>query len=220
MADAQRARDGAHSGENSAPTLYIVSAPSGAGKTSLLRSLVDTDPELRLSISHTTRALRPGERDGEHYHFVDQAAFEALIAQNGFLEHALVFDHYYGTAKAMVEREEARGHDVILEIDWQGARQVRAARPDAVSIFILPPSQAALKERLSARGQDSDEVIERRMQEARAQISHFEEYDYLVINDEFEAALIELRAVFVARRMRLCAQRERNHALLADLRNS
>ena len=217
MAPAQRSSSEVDNSEAKASTLYVVSAPSGAGKTSLLHALVDADRHLRLSTSHTTRAMRPGETDGEHYHFVDQASFEALIERDGFLEHARVFDNYYGTAKADVEREEALGHDVILEIDWQGARQVRAQRPDAVSIFILPPSQAALRERLSARGQDSEEVIDRRMREARDQMSHFDEYDYIVLNDDFDTALGELRAIFVARRMRLGAQRARNGALLDSL---
>ncbi|MGI9333497.1 MAG: guanylate kinase [Gammaproteobacteria bacterium] len=218
MAQAHSSSTGAGASRNSrASTLYVVSAPSGAGKTSLLHALVDADPALRLSTSHTTRALRPGERDGEHYHFIDQTSFESLISQNGFLEHALVFDHYYGTAKAGVERDEAEGYDVILESDWQGARQVRAKRPDAVSIFILPPSQAALKERLSVRGQDSAKVIARRMHEARDQMSHFDEYDYIVFNDDFKTALGELRSIFVARRMRLAAQRARNEALLKAL---
>lgn len=182
--------------------LFIVSAPSGAGKTSLLRELVPADDGMAMSVSHATRPMRPGERDGVHYHFVGVERFEQLVEQGAFLEHARVFDNYYGTAEAAVRGQLTQGLDVVLEIDWQGARQVRQRFPDAVSIFIAPPNIAALRERLSNRGQDSAEVVERRMADARSELSHFSEYDYLVINDRFEVALADLRAVVSAERLR------------------
>jgi guanylate kinase len=182
--------------------LFIVSAPSGAGKTSLLRELVPSDPGLVMSVSHTTRSMRPGEQEGVHYHFVSQARFEELIEAGAFLEHARVFDHYYGTSEGAVRERLETGRDVVLEIDWQGARQVRQCFPKAVSIFIAPPSIAALRERLSDRGQDSAAVVERRMADARAELSHFPEYDYLVINDVFSTALEDLRAIVRAERLR------------------
>jgi guanylate kinase len=194
--------------------LFVVSAPSGAGKTSLLRALIPTDPRLRLSISHTTRAPRPGEADGVHYHFVDRAAFEAMVAAGEFLEHAQVFDNLYGTAERSVRAVLGGDLDVVLEIDWQGARQVRARFPEAVLVFVAPPSVAALRERLSGRGQDSAEVIERRMRDARGELSHFGEYDYLVVNDVFEQALSDLRAIVAAERLRRPRQQERLAAAL------
>jgi len=194
--------------------LFVVSAPSGAGKTSLLRALIPTDPRLRLSISHTTRAPRPGEADGVHYHFVDRAAFEAMVAAGEFLEHAQVFDNLYGTAERSVRAVLGGDLDVVLEIDWQGARQVRARFPEAVSVFVAPPSVAALRERLSGRGQDSADVIERRMRDARGELSHFGEYDYLVVNDVFEQALADLRAIVAAERLRRPRQQERLGAAL------
>jgi len=186
--------------------LFIVSAPSGAGKTSLLKVLLEEAEGLGVSVSHTTRAPRPGEQNGVHYHFVDIPTFEAMVAEGGFLEHARVFDNYYGTSAAGVRSELERGCDLVLEIDWQGARQVREHFPEAVSIFILPPSVEELRRRLSARGQDSDEVVERRMQSAMDELSHFDEYDYLVINDRFEDALEDLRTLVRAERLRLRRQ--------------
>jgi guanylate kinase len=183
-------------------TLFIVSAPSGAGKTSLLKALVEADSRLRVSVSHTTRPQRPGEREGMHYHFVDRARFDLMAAAGEFLEHAVVFEHRYGTAAASVQEQLDQGRDLVLEIDWQGARQVRRRFPDAVSIFVLPPSVEALRERLRRRGQDSASVIERRMGEARDEISHYGEYDYLVVNDRFEQALEELRCLVRAERLR------------------
>ncbi len=180
-------------------TLYIVAAPSGAGKTSLLRELVKTMPNVTVSVSHTTRVPRPGERDGEHYHFVGVETFEGMISKGAFLEHARVFDHYYGTARAGIVDRLSADTDVILEIDWQGARQVRTAMPDSASIFILPPSRAALRQRLAGRGQDSADVIARRMRDAVAELAHYEEFDYLVINDDFETALADLRAIMRCR---------------------
>jgi guanylate kinase len=187
-------------------TLYILSAPSGAGKTSLLKALREQDGELQISISHTTRPMRPGEEDGVHYHFVDQASFLAKVDRGDFLEHAEVFGNYYGTDEASVRRQLDAGQDTVLEIDWQGAQQVRKRFPDAVSIFILPPSPEALHERLSNRGQDSEEVIQGRMREAVSEMSHYAEFDYLVINDDFEQALRELVAIVTGQRLRLTRQ--------------
>jgi len=183
-------------------TLYIVSAPSGAGKTSLLKALVATDPGIQVSVSHTTRAMRPGEENGVDYHFVDQQSFSLMVEQGAFLEHARVFDNFYGTSEAAIREQLERGLDVVLEIDWQGARQVCRRFEDAVSIFILPPTPEALRQRLNGRGQDSDQVIERRMRDARAEMSHYAEYDYLIVNDLFDQALEQLRAVVEAQRLR------------------
>jgi guanylate kinase len=194
--------------------LFVVSAPSGAGKTSLLKALVPTDPRLRVSVSHTTRAPRPGEQDGTHYHFVDRARFEAMVAAGEFLEHARVFDNLYGTAERSVRDVLGANFDVVLEIDWQGARQVRARFPEAVSVFIVPPSVEALRRRLSGRGQDSAEIIDRRMRDARSELSHFGEYDYLVVNDDFDQALADLRAIIGAERLRLVRQQARLGAAL------
>jgi guanylate kinase len=198
-------------------TLFVVSAPSGAGKTSLVRALLEQDPRIRLSTSFTTRAPRPGEIDGEHYHFVDHARFEQMIADDALVEYARVFDNAYGTAEATLREVIEAGHDLLLEIDWQGARQVRERLPEAVSIFILPPSLAALESRLRARAQDSDAVIERRMSQARQELSHFDEYDYLIVNDRFETALAQLGAVIEAERLRLARQHRRHAAMLAEL---
>ncbi|HHW76125.1 MAG TPA: guanylate kinase [Xanthomonadaceae bacterium] len=198
-------------------TLYIVAAPSGAGKTSLVKSLVETTPEVVVSVSHTTRPPRPGERDGVHYHFVSSATFEAMQAEGAFLEHAQVFGNRYGTSRAVVLAQLAAGLDVILEIDWQGARQVRALLPSSTTIFILPPSREALRQRLAGRGQDSPETIERRMAAALSELSHYAEFDYLVINDRFSAALEALRAIVIANRQRREAQLERQRGLLGTL---
>jgi len=198
-------------------TLYIVSAPSGAGKTSLVKALLDALPEVRVSVSHTTRAMRPGEVDGVNYHFVDCATFTRLLEHGDFLEHAEVFGNYYGTSQAALERTLAEGHDLILEIDWQGAQQVRRKLPQAQSIFILPPSQAALRQRLDNRGQDSAEIIERRMREAVSEMSHYVEYDYLIINDDFAKALEDLKSIFRTRQLRLDRQQRRHDDLLEDL---
>ncbi len=197
--------------------LYIVSAPSGAGKTSLVRALLAQDARVEVSVSHTTRTPRPGERDGEHYHFVSDDAFARLVADDAFLEHAQVFDRRYGTARTGVAARLAAGRDVILEIDWQGARQVRAAFPEAQSVFIVPPSVGELRRRLSGRGQDAAEVIERRMRDARSELMHWVEFDYLIVNDDFGRALAELQALFTARRLRRSVQAERHGALLDAL---
>ena len=198
-------------------TLYIISAPSGAGKTSLVKALVDTMPGLAISVSHTTRPRRDGETDGVDYHFVDADGFAAMVEAGDFLEHARVFGNAYGTARSSVQAQLDVGTDVILEIDWQGAQQVRAAMPGAVSIFVLPPSRDELERRLRARGKDTEDVIARRLQEARSEMSHYDEYDYLVVNDAFGHALEELVAVVRARRLRLTAQQDRLGATLRDL---
>jgi guanylate kinase len=197
--------------------LFIVSAPSGAGKTSLLKQLIPSDEQLALSVSHTTRAMRPGEEDGVHYHFVPVDDFQAMVGEGAFLEHAQVFDNYYGTAEQGVRAQLAGGQDVVLEIDWQGARQVRERFPEAVSIFIVPPSIEALRERLGGRGTDSDEIIERRMRDAQAELSHYPEYDYLVINDDFATALADLGCIVAAERLRLERQAARHQAALAGM---
>lgn len=198
-------------------TLYILSAPSGAGKTSLLKALRERDTRLHVSVSHTTRAMRPGEQDGVDYHFLSQEAFLHIVGEGGFLEHAEVFGNYYGTSEAAVSTELKAGHDTVLEIDWQGARQVRKHFPDAVSIFILPPDQQALRDRLDARGQDSEATIQRRMNQAVEEMSHYAEFDYLVINDDFDTALADLAAIVIAQRQRLSYQVARNSDRIGDL---
>ena len=198
-------------------TLYIISAPSGAGKTSLVKALLERLSGVVVSVSHTTRAPRPGEQDGVDYHFINKVEFERRVESGEFLEHAQVFDNYYGTRRATVlERLEA-DEDVILEIDWQGARQVSEAFPQAVKIFILPPSREALQQRLMSRGQDSDQVISRRMADAINEMRPYEEYHYLIFNDEFDVALAELEALFRARRLRNDAQQRRYHSELKGL---
>ena len=198
-------------------TLFIVSAPSGAGKTSLVSALLKRDPQVRVSVSHTTRAMRPGEEHGVNYHFVSVDEFKQRLSESEFLEHAEVFGNWYGTSQRWLEESLAQGLDIILEIDWQGAQQVRRLMPKARSIFILPPSLAALQERLSNRGQDSDEIIEGRMKEAVSEMSHHVEYDYLIINDDFNTALDELAAIFVAERNTSAHQSVRHAELLSNL---
>jgi guanylate kinase len=182
-------------------TLFTISAPSGAGKTSLVKALVDAEPSLEVSVSHTTRPMRPGEVNGVNYHFCDRTAFEAMLEDGAFLEHAEVFGNLYGTSQRFVEAALAEDRDVILEIDWQGARQVKRLLPDSCSIFILPPSEAALRERLTGRGQDDAATIERRMAAAASEMSHYVDADYLVINDDFDTALQELRAIVRCQRL-------------------
>jgi len=197
--------------------LYIISAPSGAGKTSLVRELLKRDDRVRVSVSHTTRAAREGEQEGVAYNFVEVAEFDRLIEQQEFLEYADVFTQKYGTSKGWVTDQLAQGTDVILEIDWQGAEQVRAKMPDAKSIFILPPSREALLSRLTGRGTDSDDVIAQRMAQAESEMSHYGEFDYLVINDQFDQALDELAAIFTANRLSLGVQSLAQKTLLQDL---
>ncbi|WGL15465.1 guanylate kinase [Microbulbifer bruguierae] len=198
-------------------TLYTVSAPSGAGKTSLVKALIENDSQVTVSVSHTTRPMRPGETDGINYHFVSRDEFVEMLGRAAFLEHAQVFENFYGTSKAWVEETLASGRDVILEIDWQGAAQVRKQIPETVGIFILPPSQQALQERLTGRGQDAQSVIDKRMAQAINEMSHYVETDYLIINDDFTAALTELRAILVAERQRLARQQVEHAALLQSL---
>lgn len=200
--------------------LYIVSAPSGAGKTSLVNALVQQMDDLKVSISHTTRASRPGEVDGVNYHFVAREQFQRMLEAGDFLESAEVFGNYYGTSQAWVRQTLAEGCDVILEIDWQGAQQVRRLMPEAISISILPPSRAALRQRLNNRGQDPTEVIERRMAAATSEMSHYAEADYAVINDVFDTALQELHAILTAARLRVPKQQQRHARRLAELLSS
>ncbi|MBF8223220.1 guanylate kinase [Halomonas sp. 328] len=198
-------------------TLFIVSAPSGAGKTSLVRALLERLDGIEVSVSHTTRPKRPGEENGVNYHFVEVPAFEAMIARGDFVEHARVFDNYYGTSRPAVQARLAAGQDVILEIDWQGARQVREQFPEALSVFILPPSRTALEERLTGRGTDDAAVIARRMRDAISEMSHYDEYDHVIINDDFAVALDELCALVLAGRTRLARVRDGQAALIEAL---
>lgn len=198
-------------------TLFIFSAPSGAGKTSLVNALLKTTPYIGVSVSHTTRTPRPGEDNGIAYHFVNVDEFQQMIGEGAFLEHAQVFDHFYGTSQRWVESELAEGRDVILEIDWQGAQQVRKLMPEAVSVFIAPPSISALRQRLQGRGQDDAATINRRMRDAQSEMSHYGEYDYLIINDDFNNTLEELCAIVIARRHRIEAQQARHADTLTAL---
>ena len=197
--------------------LFVIAAPSGAGKTSLVKALLASEPRLRLSVSHTTRKRRPTEEDGREYHFVSVPQFEGLVARGEFLEHARVFDNFYGTARGFVEEQLRQGYDVILEIDWQGAQQVRRAVPDCVSIFILPPSRRALAERLSRRATDSADTIARRLREAAADMSHYREFDYVIVNDEFAQAVSDLRRIVAGRAEDLTSARPALAPLLAEL---
>jgi len=200
--------------------LFMVSAPSGAGKTSLVKQLRENIANIAVSISHTTRLKRPSEVHGQDYIFVDKAEFESMIAEQAFLEHARVFDNFYGTAQQTVEDQLDKGLDVILEIDWQGARQIRQVMPDSRSVFILPPSLQELEKRLRKRGQDDDEVIANRMANAVGEILHFNEYDYLLINDDFACASQQLRAIFIADRSKTKRVQQQQAQLLASLLNS
>jgi guanylate kinase len=175
--------------------VFVIAAPSGAGKTSLVKAVLETDPDCRFSVSTTTRPKRPAETDGVDYHFVSEPEFQRMVADDAFLEYARVFDHWYGTTRAAVEDLRSQGYDVILEIDWQGARQVRERLPECVGVFILPPSRDELERRLRTRAQDSDEVIARRLRDAAGDITHWEEFDHVVVNEDFEHALAELQAV-------------------------
>ncbi|MEM8492388.1 MAG: guanylate kinase [Pseudomonadota bacterium] len=190
-------------------TLFTVSAPSGAGKTSLVKALVEAEPSLQVSISHTTRPIRPGEVDGENYYFCEKETFREMLRQADFLEHAEVFDNLYGTSRRFVEEQLAADRDVVLEIDWQGAGQVKRLLPRSCAIFILPPDIDALRDRLSNRGQDDSETIDRRMAAAVSEISHFKDADYLVINDSFERALSDLRKIVQAQRLLVARQKHR-----------
>ena len=198
-------------------TLYTVSAPSGAGKTSLVNALIARCNQLRVSVSHTTRPQRPGEQDGVNYHFVGETAFLDMLEQAAFLEHARVFGNLYGTSQAWVEEQLAAGTDVILEIDWQGAEQVKRLLPATRAIFILPPSRQALEQRLTGRGQDDPEIIASRMAQAVEEMSHYIQSDFLVVNNDFEQALAELEAIVVCQRLQTTRQQEVLTDLLRDL---
>lgn len=198
-------------------TLYIVAAPSGAGKSSLVNAVLSRETGIALSISFTSRKARPGERHALHYHFISKEEFETMIANGDFFEHALVHGDYKGTAKQSVEPQLAAGKDVLLEIDWQGARQVKEKLPDAISIFILPPSKDALEIRMRNRGQDSEQVIAQRLANAREEMSHYNEFDYVIVNEHFDAAVSELRAIFQAQRLKLDAQQQRHGELIKTL---
>ncbi|GGB42069.1 hypothetical protein GCM10011502_14260 [Oceanisphaera marina] len=201
-------------------TLFIISSPSGAGKSSLIKALLErpsADGKLQVSVSHTTRAERPGEVDGIHYHFIDQPEFKALIERGAFYEWAEVFGNYYGTSREWIDEQLAQGIDILLDIDWQGARQIRAQSPSAKSIFILPPSRIELERRLNARQQDSAEVIKGRMDKAVSEMSHYNEYDYLLVNDHFDQALNRLSAIIEAERANTDKQAIRYQDLLCGL---
>ncbi|MEP1741009.1 MAG: guanylate kinase [Kangiellaceae bacterium] len=197
--------------------LFVVSAPSGAGKTSLLKKLISELNGVQTSISHTTRAKRAAEVDGVDYHFVEPEAFKLLVEQEAFYEHAEVFGNHYGTSKSSIANQREQGIDVILEIDWQGARQIKQQLPESLSIFILPPSKQELESRLQGRGQDDEAIIKGRMDAAISEMSHYNEYDYVVINDDFEQAVFEIKAIIVAERQKLAIQSKKHAQLLCNL---
>lgn len=197
--------------------LFVVSAASGTGKTSLVKALLDRVTNLHVSVSHTTRGQRPGELDGVHYHFTEKDSFLALVEQGGFIEYAEVFGNYYGTAQATVKEQLAKGHDVLLEIDWQGAQQVRKLFPDSKQIIILPPSQFDLRQRLSNRGTDSVEVIERRLGCAVEDMQQYVNFDYVIINDDFNKALHDLESVIIANRLVITQQASRHQKMISEL---
>lgn len=197
--------------------LFILSAPSGAGKSSLIGALLKKHGDMKVSVSHTTRSPRPGEENGVHYHFVSVDEFKALIEKNDFFEWAQVFDNYYGTSKQAIESQLAAGIDVFLDIDWQGAQQIRKLVDDVETIFILPPSKEELESRLNNRGQDSAEIIAGRMAKAQSETSHYNEYDYVVVNDDFDTALTEIETIVMAKRLSLKSQTVRHQALLENL---
>ncbi|HEX8777860.1 MAG TPA: guanylate kinase [Rhodanobacter sp.] len=200
-----------------AGTLFVVAAPSGAGKSTLVNALLEREPAISLSVSHTTRPPRPGEQYGRHYYFVERAEFEREVAEGIFLEHAEVHGNLYGTSRAKVQALLAQGRDVLLEIDWQGAAQIRRSKPDCVGVFILPPSRAELERRLRGRGSDAPEVIERRLANSRGEIAHAHEFDYIIVNDRFEDALDELQSIVRAVRLRGPLQCRRHETLIAEL---
>jgi guanylate kinase len=201
-----------------AGTLYIISAPSGGGKTSLINALICGDSNIVFSVSYTTRAQRPGEKEGVDYHFVDDTIFQQLLSKKDeFLEHAVVFGNHYGTSRQWVQDKLIAGIDIVLEIDWQGAQQIRKVMPSCISIFILPPSKETLYERLCDRAQDDLSTIEDRMQRASNEISHYDEYDYLIVNEHFSEALVDLQTIFRAQRLRQLPQRMRHSDLITNL---
>lgn len=200
-------------------TLYIVSAPSGGGKSSLIQALLKTQPlyDTQVSISHTTRVIRPGEKNGEHYYFITESKFQQMIEHNDFLEYACVFGNYYGTSRAVIEEIINSGVDLFLDIDWQGAQQIRQKMPSARTIFILPPSKNELLGRLRGRGQDSEETINQRIAQAVAEIKHYNEYDYIIVNDDFNTALGDLQSIIRSERLRLERQIQRHNPLINKL---
>jgi len=197
--------------------LYIIAAPSGAGKTSLVNALIARDHKVSVSVSHTTRAIRSGETNGKNYHFIDKETFTTMIKEKAFIEYAEVFGNYYGTAQQSIEEKIHKGQDVILEIDWQGARQIKSLYQEAIGIFILPPSKETLLMRLKGRGQDSQEIIEKRMQQAVSEMSHYDEFEYIIINKDFEIALEELMAIFKTNRLKNKQQIMRHATLIEQL---
>ncbi|GAA81880.1 guanylate kinase [Pseudoalteromonas fuliginea] len=197
--------------------LFILSAPSGAGKSSLINALLKKHTDMKVSVSHTTRSPRPGEENSVHYHFVSTDEFKALIEKNDFFEWAQVFDNYYGTSKQAIESQLDAGIDVFLDIDWQGAQQVRKIMPSVQTIFILPPSKKELEQRLNNRGQDSADVIAGRMAQAQSETSHYNEYDFVIVNDDFESALADIEIIVMAQRLTLKAQEDRHQVLLNSL---
>lgn len=198
--------------------IVIVSAPSGAGKTSLVKELIARDPAARKSVSYTTRARRPGEADGTDYHFVDTGTFEQMLKAGEFLESAEVHGNMYGTGQNWVEQQRAQGVDIVLEIDWQGAKQVRSLISDAIGIFVLPPSVQSLRGRLTKRAQDSDAVIDARLAAAQSEVAHVHEFDYVIINDEFDDAVEDLISIVRSARLRLATQLDRNQTLINSLK--
>ena len=198
--------------------VYVVTAPSGAGKTTLVRALLAADPQVQLSVSYTTRTPRVGEVDGKDYHFTTREAFEKMIHSCALLEHAEVFGNYYGTSHSWIESMLVQGQDILLEIDWQGAQQVRRLLPDAIGIFILPPSMTTLEDRLRGRGKDSEEVILRRLAAAKEEISHVDEFDYVIINDHFDEAMRDLVSVIRAERLKLGRQSEMHQGMIAAMK--
>lgn len=198
--------------------LFIVSAPSGAGKSSLITALLADQPaDMQVSVSHTTRQPRPGEINGQHYHFIAEDDFKQLIEQQAFFEWAQVFGNYYGTSRHVIEHTLTQGVDVFLDIDWQGAQQIKAQMPEAVGVFILPPSRAALSQRLTGRGQDSETIIAERMTKAVSEISHYHEYDFIVVNDDFDQALLDLRAIIRSQRLTQASQTIAHSGMLKSL---
>ena len=207
--------------EHNFGSLFIVAAPSGGGKTSLVKALIqELSSSIAVSVSHTTRAMRPGETQGVDYFFVDEPTFSRMIDEGDFVEHAHVFEHLYGTSRMQIKDRLQDGIDVVLDIDWQGAQQIKQAFPDAVSVFILPPSLEVLKQRLLSRQQDASHVISKRMQRARDELSHYQEFDYLIVNDDFASAALELKAIVVAHRLRMKRQSFKQRELLSFLLSS
>ena len=206
--------------ENYLGNLFIVAAPSGGGKTSLVKQLIAKLDHIEVSISHTTRAMRPGETDEVDYFFVDEGEFIEMINANAFIEHARVFNHLYGTSVAQINKRLELGIDVVLDIDWQGAEQIRRLFPAAISVFVIPPSLDVLKQRLRNRGQDNEEVIKSRMIKAQDELSHYPEFDYLIVNDDFEHAAMELRAIVIANRLLIGRQINKQSKLLSFLLSS